>query len=77
MGLNVAILLMVTKDLPISLRFIPYEFSSRCKFSTRQPMVEFYLLTCSRFPLQTSEEKLCSTRNELTTSALGGVQVTY
>ena len=48
MGLNVAILPVVTKDLPISPRFTPYEFSSRCKFSTltsRQAMVELYLLT--------------------------------
>ena len=33
MGLNVAILPVVTKDLPISPRFTPYEFLSRCKFS--------------------------------------------
>ena len=51
---NVAILIMpvVTKDLPIPPRFSPYEFLSRCKVSTlttRQPMVEFYLLASSRF----------------------------
>ena len=43
---------MVTKDLPISPRFTPYEFVSRCKFSTfttRQPMVGYYLLTFTRF----------------------------
>ena len=37
------------------------DFLSRCKFSTlttRQPMVEFYLLTFSRFPLQKKEKKL-------------------
>ena len=36
----------VTTDLPISPRFTPYDFLSRCKFSdliTRQPMVEFLL----------------------------------
>ena len=46
MGLNVVILPVVTEDLPISPRFTPYKFSSRCKFSTlttRQPMVEFCL----------------------------------
>ena len=47
------ILPMVTQDLPISPRFTPYDFLSRCKFSTlttRQPMVVFYLLTLSCFP---------------------------
>ena len=42
---SVAILPVVTKDLSISLRFTPYDFLSRCMFSTltnRQPMVEFY-----------------------------------
>ena len=50
MGLNVAILPVVTKDLPISPRFTPYEFLSPCKvntLATRQPMVEFDLLTLS------------------------------
>ena len=60
MGLDVAILLMpvVTKDLSISPRFSPYDFLSRCKFSTltiRQLMVELYLLTFSRFLLPTPE----------------------
>ena len=51
---------VVTKDLPISPRFTPYDFLSRCKFSnlkTRQPMVEFYLLTFPRFPLRKKEHK--------------------
>ena len=56
-------------------------FLSRCKFSTlttRQPMVEFYLLTFSRFPLRKKEHKSCFlVRIELTTSALAGVQVAY
>ena len=46
MDLIITILPVVTKDLPISPRFTPYEFLSRCKFSNltaRQPMVEFYL----------------------------------
>ena len=34
MGLNVAILPVVTKDLPISPQVLPYDFLSRCKFST-------------------------------------------
>ena len=45
MGLIITILPVVTKDLPISPRFTPYNFFlSRCKFSnltTRQSMVEF------------------------------------
>ena len=60
MDLIITILLVVTKDLPISLRFTPYDFLSRCKFSTlttRQPVVEFYLLTFPRFPLREEEHK--------------------
>ena len=60
MDLIITILPVVTKDLPISPRFTPYEFLSRCKFSTlttRQPMVEFYLLTFPRFPLRKKEHK--------------------
>ena len=43
MDLIITILPVVAKDLPISPRFTPYNFLSRCKFSTlttRQPMVE-------------------------------------
>ena len=60
MDLIITILPMVTKDLPISPRFTPYDFLSRCKFSThttRQPMVEFYLLTFPRFPFRKKEHK--------------------
>ena len=60
MDLIVTILPVVTKDLPISPRFTPYNFLSRCKFSTlttRQQMVEFYLLTFPRFPLRKKEHK--------------------
>ena len=57
----ITILPVVTKDLPISPRFTPYNFLSRCKFSTlttRQLMVEFYLLTTfPRFPLRKKEHK--------------------
>ena len=41
-------------------------FLSRCKFSTlttRQPMVEFYLLTFPRFPLREKEHKSYSGKN--------------
>ena len=60
MDLIITIQPVVTKDLPISPRFTPYNFLSRCKFSTlttRQPMVEFYLLTFPRFPLRKKEHK--------------------
>ena len=60
MDLIITILPVVTKDLPISPRFTPYDFLSRCKLSTLttlQPMVEFYLLTFSRFPLRKKEHK--------------------
>ena len=82
MDLIITILPVVTKDLPISPRFTPYNFLSRCKFSTlttRQPMVEFYLLTFPRFPFRKKEHKSALlVRIELTTSALlAGVQVTY
>ena len=60
MDLIITILPVVTKDLTISPRFTPYNFLSRCEFSTlttRQPMVEFYLLTFPRFPLRKKEHK--------------------
>ena len=60
MDLIITILPVVTKDLPISPRFTPYDFISRSKFSTlttRQPMVEFYLLAFPPFPLQKKEHK--------------------
>ena len=63
MDLIITILPVVTKDLPIFPRFTPYNFLSRCKFSTlttRQPMVDFYLLTFPRFPLQSINTNSCS-----------------
>ena len=62
----IAILPVVTKDLPISPRFTPFDFLSRCKFSTlttRRPPVEFYLLTFSRFTLRKKEHKSCFDKN--------------
>ena len=61
------ILPAVTKDLPISPRCTPYEFLLRCKFrtlTTRQPMVEFYLLTFPRFPLRRKEHKSYFGKNQ-------------
>ena len=60
MDLIITILSVALEDLPISPRFTPYNFLSRCKFSTltsRQPMVELYLLTFPRFPLRKKEHK--------------------
>ena len=60
MDLIITILPVDTKDLPISPRFTPYIFLSRCKFrtlTTRQPMGGFYLLTFPRFPLRKKEHK--------------------
>ena len=76
MDLISTILPVVTKDLPISPRFTPYVFLSRCKSSnltTRQPMVKFHLLTFPRFPLRKKDHKSHfgeTSRIELTTSAL-------
>ena len=63
MDLIITILPVVTKDFPISPRFKPYELLSQCKFSnltTRQPMVEFYLLTFPRIPRALSLQNLVS-----------------
>ena len=60
MDLLITILPVVIKGIPIFSRFTPYDFLSRCKFSTlttRQPMVELYLLTFPRFPLRKEEHK--------------------
>ena len=59
MNLIFTILRVVTKDLPIFPRFTPYDFLSRCKFilTTRQLMIEFYVLTFPRFPLRNKEHK--------------------
>ena len=66
MNLFITILPVVTKYLSISPPFTPYEFLSRCKFSTlttRQPMVEFYLLPFPRFPLRKKEHKSNFSKN--------------
>ena len=66
MDIIITILPVVTKDLPISPRFTPYDFLSRCKFSNltfRQPKVKFYLLTFPRFPLRKKEQKSCFEKN--------------
>ena len=81
MDLIITILPVLTKDLPISPQFTAYNVLSRCKFSTlttRQLMVEFYLLAFPRFPLLKKEHKNPTlVRIELTTSVLADVQLTY
>ena len=61
MDLIITILPVDTKDLPISPRFTPYDFfiamQVQHSYTTRQPMVEFYLLTFPRFPLRKKEHK--------------------
>ena len=79
MDLIITILPVVTKDLPISPRFTPYNFLSRCKFSnltTRQLMVEIYLLSSHAFRYERKNTNPTLVRIELMTSALAGVQVT-
>ena len=66
MYLIITILPVATEDLPFPPRFTRYDFLSRCKFSnlaTRQPMVEFYLLTFPRFPLRKKEHKFYFGKN--------------
>ena len=67
MDLIITILPVVTKDLPISPRSTPYDFLSRCKFSTlttRQPTIEIYVLTLPRFPLRKKEHKSYFGKNQ-------------
>ena len=78
MDLIITIPPVVTKDLPISPRFRPYDFLSRCKLgtlTTRQPMVGFYLITFPRFPLRKKEHKSYFGKNrthDLRTSRCAG-----
>ena len=80
MDLIITILPVVTKDLPISPRFTPYNFLSRCKFSTlttRQPMVEFTYSRSHAFRYERKNTNPTLVRIELTTSILADVQLTY
>ena len=77
----VIITVTITKDLPISPRFSPYNFSSRSKFSnscnssTNGCILFAHVLTL--FSATEEKTQILATRIELTTSALAGVQVTY
>ena len=82
MDLIITILPVVTKDLPISPRFTPYNFLSRCKFSTLvlQLVNQWLNFTYSRFHAFRYERNNTNStlvRIELTISALAGVQVTH
>ena len=71
MDLIITILPVVIKDLPISPRFTPYDFLSRCKFSTlttRQPTVKFYSRSHA-FRYERKNTNPTLVRIELTTSA--------
>ena len=59
MDVIITILPVVTKDLPISPRFTPYNFfiAMQVQHSYNSSMVEFYLLTFPRFPLRKKEHK--------------------
>ena len=80
--LIITILPVVTKDLPISPRFTPYNFLSRCKFSTLvlQLVNQWLNFTYSRshaFRYERKNTNPTSVRIELTTSVLADVQLTY
>ena len=83
MDLIITILPVVTKDLPISPRFTPYDFFIAMQVqhsynSSTNEWLNFYLLTFPRFPLyERRNTNPTLVRIELTTSALAGVQVTY
>ena len=81
MDLIISILPVVTKDLPISPRFTPYKFLSRCKRSALLQLVNQWLnFTYSRshaFRYERKNTNPTLVRIELTTSALAGVQVNY
>ena len=78
----ITILPVVTKDLPISPRFTPYDFLSRCKFSTlttHQPKwLNFTYSRSHAFRYERKNTNPTLVRIELATSALlAGVQVNY
>ena len=72
MDLIITILPVVTKDLPISPR--------SSTLTTRQPIVEFYLLTFPRFPLRKKEQKSSFGKNrthDFRTSRCAGYLIDY
>ena len=82
MDLIITILPVVTKDLPISPRFTPYNFFYRDASSALLQLVNQWLnFTYSRFHAFRYERKNTNNptlvRIELTTSVLADVQLTY
>ena len=81
MDLIIIILPVVTKDLPISPRFTPFDFFYRDASSALLQLVNQWLnFTYSRshaFRYERKNTNPTLVRIELTTSALAGVQVTY
>ena len=63
----------INKDLPISPRFTPYDFLSRCKLN------QWLNLLTRVLTLSSTEERkqILETRIEPTTFALAGVQLIY
>ena len=81
MGLNVTILPVAIKYLPISPRFTPYGFFYRGAYSALLQLVnQWFNFTYSRshaFRYGRKNTNSDPTRIELATAALAGVQVTY
>ena len=81
MDLIITILPVVTKDLPISPRFMPYNFYRDASSALLQLVNQWLNFTYSRshaFRYERKNTNPTSVRIELTTSALlAGVEVTY
>ena len=77
MELVITVLPVVTKDLPISLQFTPYEFSPRCKFSTLDWLIDWlidwmipHISWCQKSSPWSQGRKIPSGREKRTISVL-------
>ena len=80
MDLIITILPVVTKDLPVSPRFTPYNFYRDASSALLQLVDQWLNFTYSRshaFRYERKNTNPTLVRIELTTSALAGVQVNY
>ena len=80
MDLVITILPVITKDLPISPRFTPYNFyrdASSALLQLVNQCLNFTSLRSHAFRYERKNAIPILVRIELTTSALAGVQVTY
>ena len=80
MGPIITILPVITKDLPISPRFIPSIFYRDASAALLQLVNQWFNFTYSRsyaFRYERKNTNPTLVRIELTTSALAGVQITY